>query len=188
MAYLLMFAPWITFAVFTPLGWAGSAAAATAVGLAVLVHARHTGVAWSALLLELGAVVFLAALTVLAVMSPDSELREWSTTAALGWLAVIAWTSLVVKQPFTLGIAKRSVPRELWKRVGFIRANFLITKVWAISFTVAAAAMAITVVVGAPTTVTITLKVVGFVVPMVFTKRYQSILRSRHPMARTEAA
>jgi hypothetical protein len=57
-------------------------------------------------------------------------------------LGVIAWASLAIRRPFTLGIAKQSTPGELWGRPEFLRVNVIITLVWAVSFTLGALVMA----------------------------------------------
>lgn len=53
-------------------------------------------------------------------------------------LALIAWISLIIQQPFTIQYAKEMVSPDKWKHPIFLRINNIITLVWALSFTVGA--------------------------------------------------
>jgi len=44
--------------------------------------------------------------------------------------------SLALRQPFTLQYAREQVPPELWGSPRFVRANYIITAVWAAAFAV----------------------------------------------------
>ncbi|MGH3251171.1 MAG: hypothetical protein ACRDOI_33865 [Trebonia sp.] len=94
-------------------------------------------------------------------------------------LAVIAWGSLAVCHPFTLGIAKQQTPREVWGQPVFIHSNVVITTVWAASFTVAACVLAAIVHAGDPVGVRIVIQVLGFVIPMLCTTQYLAVVRAR---------
>jgi len=179
MSYLLTFAPWIALAVASPLGGAAGACIAAVVGLAVVVQQRRRGLAADALILEIGSTAFLAALAALALVVPGGGIATWSAAASMLWLAALAAGSLALRRPFTLGIARRSVPREFWNKPGFVRVNVVITAVWAVAFALTAAAMALRVVLGGQEIVEIAIEVIGFVVPMIFTRRYPARVRAR---------
>ena len=57
-----------------------------------------------------------------------------------GGLFAIAIASILIRTPFTLQYAKDEAPEELWTSPGFIRANYVITGVWAAAFAVMSAA------------------------------------------------
>ncbi|MDI2130840.1 hypothetical protein [Yinghuangia seranimata] len=182
MTYLRSFIPWLAFAAISTADWRwGAAVALFAAGSSVL-KAQRTGE--QADLLTVSTAVFFAALTAVAFARPDSGLRDWTGAASLGWLGVTAWASLAAGKPFTLVIAKRSVPREVWGLPGFHKANVVITAVWAASFTVTAgilvALRASDVHSGVVSTA---VQVVGFVIPVVFTAKYPEYVRNRSQRA-----
>src|SRR6202008_711876 len=77
--------------------------------------------------LSVGTLAFFGAMSGIAVVSPHSALHRWIAALSAGALAVIALASLIVRQPFTLAIARRSTPAELWDHPEFIRLNRFIT-------------------------------------------------------------
>lgn len=54
---------------------------------------------------------------------------------ASGALAVGAWATILMKQPFTLDYAKEHTAPALWTSPVFIRTNMLLTTLWAGTFT-----------------------------------------------------
>jgi hypothetical protein len=56
----------------------------------------------------------------------------------LGSLALISLVSLLVKRPWTILVARRSVPPEVWTTDLFLETNMIITGAWAVLFFVAA--------------------------------------------------
>jgi hypothetical protein len=69
--------------------------------------------------------------------------HRWLAAISAGALAAIAIASLLVHQPFTLAIARRETPRELWDHPEFVRINTLISSVWAGAFAATAIASAL---------------------------------------------
>ena len=98
--------------------------------------------------------------------------------SSLAWLGVTAWFSLLVKRPFTLGIARKSTPRQFWRTQVFYRVNAMITAFWAASFTVIAAGTAIAKVNHAGIAVSVAIHF-GYIAPIIFTSRYPKIVRAR---------
>jgi hypothetical protein len=181
-SYLRSFLPWIVYAAIS--GASASAiewAALTALVVAVLVigYQVRAGSAYDALILEIGSAVFFAGMAALAFAAPHSTLVGYSSALASTALAVIAWGSLAIRRPFTLGIAKQTTPSEFWDQPLFMRTNVIITAVWAVSFTVATAILVVLVHAGADTVLRGVIQVVTVVIPLVFTIRYVAIVQGR---------
>jgi hypothetical protein len=179
MSYLRGFLPWIAYAVVSSvLDWRAAAAAALVVSVwAIADQRRHHGdvddlaatTAW-----------FFGGLTLLSVLDPTSPLHRFTPALSLATLGVASVASLVRGRPFTLTIAKRSVPREIWDVPAFIAANVTITTVWTVSFIATAAVCALTLAVApSATPVWLSAEVLGFVVPVKFTAIYRGRARAR---------
>ena len=180
MNYLRGFIPWIAFAVISTAGWQWGALSGLVIGVVMLIGQRRAGVTFDALILELSTVVYFAALTALAFAAPNSPLHAYSGVLSFGWLALTAWGTLAIRRPFTLGIARRGTPREMWRTPVFLRVNVVITSVWAGAFTLTAIAIALCVASGLGSGASITCQVIGFAVPAVFTARYPKIVQARY--------
>jgi len=180
MWYLRTFLPWIVFAVLPSGQWKWAALAALVVAMAVIAQQRRAGAGFDSLIIEMGSAAFFAVLAVIAFIAPHSAVHDYSAAASSGTLAVVAGVSLAVGKPFTLGIAKRTTPREVWALKPFFRANAVITAVWTAAFAVTAVVLAVVAHTGnghsAPATV---IQVAGFVIPMVFTIRYVAAAQAR---------
>jgi hypothetical protein len=187
MSYVLAFAPWIVYAVIPSSQWQWGALAALVLTAATLVWsiARRRPVA--SMIIQLGSVVFFAAATALAFADPHTALHPYLPAVSNGWLAVISWFSLAIRQPFTLGIAKLDTPREVWHQPLFIRTNVVITLVWSIAFTLGSAALAVCGAVQASSTAVVLVQVASFVIPIVFTIRYVAAVQRRVAQLRAQA-
>ena len=172
MTFLWGFLPWIAYGVVSALGWQWAAAIALVVAVVKLVRDRG-----SAQALDIGTVVYFAALTLLAFAAPDSPLQQHDGSLSSAWLALIAWTSLAVRQPFTLGIARQRTAPALWDTPVFRRTNTVITLVWTIAFTASAVAGFIAESSHAGLAVNVVIRVLGFGAPMWFTHRYAAKVR-----------
>ncbi|MFI1164347.1 hypothetical protein ACH4UM_12140 [Streptomyces sp. NPDC020801] len=180
MHYLRGFLPWIAYACLSPLGWQWSALTGLVVALVLIAVNRRAGVSADALILEFSTACFFVALTAVAFAAPHSKVADYGGAISFGWLAVTAGTTLAVRRPFTLGIARRSVPEKFWKTPQFLRINNVITAVWAGAFLVTAAALTVCDAEGAGAAVKVTVQVLGFTVPAVFTARYPKIVQARY--------
>jgi len=58
---------------------------------------------------------------------------EWILSNAM--LAIIAWISVLIKQPFTIQYAREEVAPEYWQSHLFIKINYILSAVWAVIFT-----------------------------------------------------
>jgi hypothetical protein len=181
-SYLRTFAPWIVYTIISGDSAASKqwgALAALAVTVLVVGQQLRRGQTFDALIIEIGSGVFFVALVALAFAAPTSGLLGYSTALSSAALGVIAWASLAIRRPFTLGIAKQSTPEELWGRPEFLRVNVIITLVWAVSFTLGALVLAALIHAGGGITVTVIAQVAAFAIPMVFTVRYAAMVRAR---------
>jgi hypothetical protein len=167
--YLRSFAPWIVYAVLSSVDWRiGTVAAAVAGGVLVVDQRRKhdldllTGVTFA----------FFVVMAVIALAAPHSGLHHWTQALSAGTLAVISWGSLLARQPFTLSIARRSTPKEYWNTPRFLHINQVLTAVWAASFTASCIVCALIIHADPGSAALIVVQVAGFVIPMVFTKRY----------------
>jgi hypothetical protein len=180
MSYVKTFLPWIIFAVLPSDQWKWAALAGLVVAIAVIVQQRRQGAGWDALIIETGSGAFFAVLAVIAFADPHSGVHDYSAALSSGVLAAIAGLSLLIGKPFTLGIAKRTTPPEIWGEPLFIRTNVIITAVWTAAFAATAIALAIVAHAGnAHSTPATLLQVAGFVVPMMFTIRYVAAVQAK---------
>jgi hypothetical protein len=179
MNYLRGFVPWIAFAAVSAAGWQWGALTGLVLAVWLLVQNRRAGVPADSQILEYGMVLFFAVLTAVAFAATDSGLKDYTGALSLGWLAVIAWAGLAVGRPFTLGIARRQAPREVWESPVFLHINRVITAVWAAAFTVTAIVLIPISAADLGDAVSIPVQVAGFVVPAVFTARYPERARAR---------
>ncbi|MEU4926510.1 hypothetical protein AB0G54_08390 [Streptomyces yokosukanensis] len=184
MSYLRTFLPWIVFAVVPSGDWQWGALAALVLSVAIIAQQKRAGAGFDALVIEAGSAVFFAVLAAVAFADPHSGVHDYSAALSSGTLAVIAGVSLAVGRPFTLGIAKRTTPREYWTARPFIRINTVITAAWTAAFAVTAVVLAVLDHAGhAHTTPATVVQIAGFAVPMVFTVRYVA-----HAQAKARAA
>jgi hypothetical protein len=179
MNYLRGFVPWIAFAAVSPAGWQWGAPAALFLGVWLVVQDRRAGATADSLILEHSTVLYFAALTAFASVRTDSPVQHYTGALSLGWLAATAWAGLAAGRPFTLGIARRRTPAELWHNPVFLRINTVLTTAWAASFTVTAADLGAASAADLGDAVSIPLQVAGFVLPALFTARYPDRVRAR---------
>ncbi|GAB2444127.1 hypothetical protein GCM10027187_05120 [Streptosporangium sandarakinum] len=179
---LLGFLPWIAYAVVaTSDEWRYGAILGLVIAVGVIVIDRRAGRTWDQMVIEVSAAAFFLPITVISFVSPDSPLMPYGPALVNAWLALTAWGSLAVRRPFTLGIARRTTPPEVWRTPLFLRVNVVITMVWGAAFTVAAVALAV-LLHEAPhaTAAVVAVKILSFAVPAVFTVRYPKAVAARH--------
>ncbi|MGP8300439.1 hypothetical protein ACTPOK_21440 [Streptomyces inhibens] len=179
MNYLRGFIPWLVFAGVSSAGWQWGALAGLAISAALLIADRAGGLSLDYRLLEYGTIVFFAALSVLAFARPDSGIKLYSSTLSMGWLALIAWVSIAVRRPFTMAIARRMAPPEVWHTPLFRRINVVLTAAWALSFTLTAIAQAVVSAYELNVVFSILIQIAGFVLPIRFTAAYPERARAR---------
>ena len=189
MSYLRAFAPWIAFAVIPSAQWKWAALFALVVSIVEIVRKTRGGLPLDAQIMELGTSAYFTGLTALAFADPHTVLHAYIPAMASGALGVIAGGSLLVRKPFTLGVARQSMPREAWDNPLFLRANMVISAVWAASFAVGCAGLAV--LAHSSALGRILVQVAAFALPLVFTMRYVDHVRSHaraHGTADTDRA
>jgi hypothetical protein len=138
MKILTAFAPFIAFAVVDRLvgpteGLAvGTATSAILVARDLLTPKRDVK------LLEFATALLFAGLTLFSIFS-DSGASSSVIGVRLSvdsGLLLIVLLSLAFRRPFTTQYAREEVPETMWTSPGFIRANYVITSVWAVAFAV----------------------------------------------------
>ncbi|MFJ9455945.1 hypothetical protein ACIRST_12780 [Kitasatospora sp. NPDC101447] len=180
MSYVRSFLPWIVFAVLPSAQWQWAALAGLAVAVALIAQQRKSGAGFDALIIELGSAAYFAALAAVAFADHDSAVHDYSAALSSGTLALIAAVSLLIGKPFTLGIAKRTTPREVWGLKPFVRTNTVITAVWAAAFVATAAVLAVMAHAGqGHSTAATVVQAAGFALPMVFTTRYVAAVQAK---------
>ncbi|MFE2408234.1 hypothetical protein ACFXDE_07825 [Kitasatospora sp. NPDC059408] len=179
MGYLRGFVPWIVSGAVSSFDWRWGALGGLASGLLLLLQDRRRGVGLDALVLEVSAVVYFAAVGAVALAAPHAALSKPVGILSFAWLAVTAWGSLALRRPFTLGIARRRTPREYWDRPEFIAVNNRITAAWGAGFTFICASLAVGGAVHAPAWVGIAAHVAGLTGPAVFTRVHPARARAR---------
>ncbi|MCX5215334.1 hypothetical protein OG689_39855 [Kitasatospora sp. NBC_00240] len=180
MTYVLTFLPWIVYAVLPAAHWQWAALAGLAVALGVIVKRRVAGARPDALIIEGGSALFFAALAALALADPDCALHPYSGALSSGVLALIAGGSLVLRRPFTLGIAKQSTPPQIWDQPLFVRTNTVVTALWTLAFAATAVVLAALAHAGQGHSTTATLvQIAGFAAPMLLTRRYVAAVQAR---------
>jgi hypothetical protein len=177
MSYLRAFAPWIAFAIIPASDWRWAALVALAISVIGVSRQTRAGLPLDAQIIEIGSAVYFVALTALAFADPHTPLHAYTASMASGALGLIAGVSLAVGKPFTLGIAKQSVPREHWDSPLFIRTNMIITAVWTASLIAGCVVLAL--LAHSPVLTRSSVQVAAFVIPLVFTLRYVARARER---------
>ena len=130
------FAPWILLSVLDGAGRVVLASALAAT-LAVVICAAGAISDSSPKLLDLTAIVFFAALTVVAAVSGHRAshwLGLWSAELSNAAIALIAGLSIALRSPFTLQYARERTDREHWETRLFVRISCVIAGVWAVVF------------------------------------------------------
>ena len=182
MSYLRSFAPWIVFAVIPASQWKWGALFALVVSVAGVIRHTRNGMPLDAQIIEIGSAVYFAALTVLAFADPKTtSLHAYVPAMAAGALGLISGVSLLAGKPFTLGIAKQSVPPSVWSNPRFMHSNMVITSVWTAAMltdSVILASLAHSVMFAK-----LLVQLAGFAIPMVFTVRYAHHVRAKEKAA-----
>ncbi|MEW1658349.1 MULTISPECIES: hypothetical protein [unclassified Streptomyces] len=179
MNYLRGFLPWLVFAGVSAVGWQWGALAGLLSSVALLIADRAAGLSLESRLLEYGSIVYFVGLSAVAFARPDSALETYGSALSMGWLALIAWASIAVRRPFTMAIARRMAPPQVWHTPQFRHINVVITAAWSLSFTLTALAQAAIAAYGLGAVVSVLVQIAGFVLPVRFTTAYSGRARAR---------
>jgi hypothetical protein len=135
-------APWIVMSLLSGPG-RFEESVSTALGLSILLIYLRLRRGGSLKPLEVFEVAFFGSLALIGLLASEDLTRwleKWSGEVSSLALAAFTLGSLLVGNPFTLPYAKETTPREYWDSPIFLSINRMITLVWALAFTVAAAA------------------------------------------------
>jgi hypothetical protein len=135
-------APWIAMSLLAGPG-RFEESVATALGLSILFIYLRLKRGGSLKPLEVFEVAYFGSLAVIGLLASDDLIRwleKWSGEMSSLALAAFTFGSLLAGNPFTLPYAKETTPREYWESPIFLSVNRIISLVWALAFTVAAAA------------------------------------------------
>ena len=129
---LFTFAPWISFLII-----AQDSLLRVKIGLVV---ALVMTIAMSLAGLQKGiirwaTVLFFVYATVAIVGFDHAWTLQYLGVLANAALAIPAWFTIVFKEPFTLAYAKAQTDPAYWNDPRFIRSNYIITSIWAVTFT-----------------------------------------------------
>jgi hypothetical protein len=180
---------WIVFSVFPNSMVAWAALAGLVISLVLFVQDRRRGIKLDALILDVATLFFFTALSVAAFADRHAPLGAWSSALSFGWLAIVAWGSIAIGHPFTLGMARRRVAREVSEQPGFKRSQTALTRMWAVVFTIITLALCVCVPEHVSTWVTIIVRFGGLAVGAHLTARHikaaQQHATASAPMAQT---
>jgi hypothetical protein len=138
---LVGLSPWILYSLVEGEGRL-ELSAGLALGLASLVLVVNWLRGGTPKLLEYTDVVYFAALAIIvafATAGTRTWLELWGGEVANIALFVIAFGSILIRQPFTLQYAREDTPEEFWHAPQFLRVNYQITWVWTVAFFIGAA-------------------------------------------------
>jgi hypothetical protein len=133
-------APWVVFSVLSTPG-RFEVAVCTALGLtiATLWLSSRRGIGVYALdIVGVAFFVILAAIGLVATKDQIAFLELWAGELTNIVLALFVIGTIVARRPFTLAYAKKQAPEEFWDTPLFRKINYVISGVWAGSFTFSA--------------------------------------------------
>lgn len=132
MAYILVsFIPWIIYWVLCGMGNVIGIFAPLVISLLLVVPQIRK---WEFNLMDLTSVLYFSIATAGTFILGLNVFVKSSGFLGYLVLSFMALSSLAIKQPFTLQVAKRDYPEIYWKDESFLAINNLITIVWAVIF------------------------------------------------------
>ena len=130
---LISFSPWLTFLAIahdTPFRVKLGLIAGLILSIVMGIARLHRGI-----ILWVG-LIFFSAATVAVVVFEDTWALRHMGVLANGALAAGAWLTIFQGRPFTLDYAKEHTDPSLWSSPRFLKSNYVITAVWAATFSV----------------------------------------------------
>ena len=185
MSYLVSFLPWIAFAVVPSKQWLLAALLGFGVGAVLLIRGFVAGRRIDMMVIEASAAIYFGLVALLALIDPTSPIQHYVPPMSDAWLTLTALGSILVKRPFTMGIAKTQAPEHVWNTPRFYRINLVITSVWTAAFALTGLTLLLMPATGR---LLIAVKVAGFVLPGLFTVWYVKRLRRGIPAQEGQTA
>lgn len=133
MNLLLGFAPFILFLILTRMISLEVALVVNAI-ITLVILARDWQRAKSFKILDAGNALLFCGLVVAVYLAPQAWTLPAARLVVDGGLLLIVLVSILIGRPFTLAYAREQVPQERWSDPRFIRANYIISGVWALAF------------------------------------------------------
>jgi hypothetical protein len=185
MGILLAFAPFIVFAIVDRLIGSEIGLAAGAATSAVLLLRDMLSPNRSPKILEIGTFVLFCGLALYGwVGHPIWTVIGVRVCVDSGLLAIVL-VSLLIRRPFTVQYARERVAQEHWSSSEFIRANYVITSVWALAFAVMVIAeLALLYVPGLPQKAGVIVIIIAIVGAIKFTGWYPEHIKPRQLQSR----
>ncbi|GAB3715253.1 hypothetical protein [Mariniluteicoccus flavus] len=174
---------WIVYAVLSAFVADRFAALACAILAAILLAiAARSAKSTGEVVLELSSCAFFVIYAVLDWVVGGPVLPRWVGAASQIWLAATVLITLLAHRPFTLALAKREAPKEVWDTPEFYKFNVIITRVWLICFTVSAIILSVAAAMGLSSIwLSVFCIALAIAVPVIFTNRL--LARQRSAMA-----
>lgn len=141
MGILLGFLPFIVFALLTSLSISVAIWGAFALSFALAIR-DFAGTKTIRVLDGSGVLLFGALALIAGFIAPGLSTQACRFIIDVG-LLLIALASIVRRNPFTLQYARDQAAQEIWNDPRFIRANYVVTAIWALAFAGMAVADAI---------------------------------------------
>jgi hypothetical protein len=138
---LVGLSPWIVYSLVEGEGRL-ELSSALALGTAVAILCINWIRGDSPKMLEWSDVAYFTVLTIVIAFASTGTrtwLELWGGEVANIALLAIVVGSILIRQPFTLQYAKEDAPPEMWEEPHFLRANYVISWVWAAAFFIEAA-------------------------------------------------
>lgn len=178
MGILLGFTPFIVFTLLTGLSVSLAIWVAFAITFALAI--RDFATTKTIRILDGSAVMLFGALALgVAFIAPGLSTQGSRLIIDAGSL-VIALASLVVRNPLTLQYARDQVAREFWDDRKFVRANYVVTALWALAFAAMATADAVaTFTRHFPLSLDLATGLGALAIAVLFTSRYPTLTRIR---------
>ena len=141
---MLAFAPFVAFALVEKLlGLLAGLVAGALVSIALLARDRLLGER-EVNILEAGSALMFSGLAVLAWSGGTEAWTIWTVRLSVdSGLTLLVLFSIAIRRPFTIQHARHRVSAEIARKSAFLRANMLLSGVWALVFAVLAAADAL---------------------------------------------
>jgi hypothetical protein len=133
-------APWVLFSVLSSPG-RFEVAVCSALGLSLLTLWLSSRRGIGVYALDVLGVAFFAAFAVVGLVASDGMitfLELWAGELTNIVLAAFVLATIAIGKPFTLPYAKKQAPEEYWDTPLFRKINYVISGVWAASFTFSA--------------------------------------------------
>jgi hypothetical protein len=175
----VQFVVWVVYGFFAALRYwpAGVVFGVLAsIGLLSLEASRHIKVK----LLDWVLLGYFVIAAIATFLIRSAAFPAYSSVVIWGLYAGVTWTSILVGVPFSQQYARESAPPESWHTVGFLHANWVISVVWGLAFSVNIVLAAIALNPrNKPLVVGVLAPLLTMVAATIFTTRYTKISRQR---------